>query len=373
MPFFASAAVAAAAAATTAGGGFTLLGSIREERDDVVEEEDPDFMNPDPIMNVMDYLEDEIDEHTYDEIIPLQLRMALEDTVFGWDHFLSSLLGHVGYTCGSYLVTFWLITFVVLHEVPWGGNNGSMIQHKHSHPWGMPYELFSILRTSLAIASAISTFRTIRRRRRVWLHRHPSSSSRQQELLLEADQRARRFVLGSDLWSRMRKSYAKRRDRYLARNVHRKLLGAQRMFEKRHRNRVRMIRSVSASSLVSEDGTSGGAGAGAGGIASPGGIGHENSHHERVRILASSPGTVIPPRDDDTTMSVGGGSSVGRGREPIGLSTDERHRYHPRSQRHHPRDSHTLPNFAMESVSHDQMPFAHGEVRFILLWQHLLW
>ena len=26
-------------------------------------------------------------------------------------------------------------------------------------------------------------------------------------------------------------------------------------------------------------------------------------------------------------------------------------------------DSHTLPNFAMESVSHDQMPFAHGEIK----------
>ena len=96
------------------------------------------------------------------------------------------------------------------------------------------------------------------------------------------------------------------------------------MFEKRHRNRVRMIRSVSASSSVSEDG-----GSGAGGVATPGGIGHENSHHERVRILASSPGIVVPPRDDDTTMSVGGGSSVGRGGGSIGLSADERHQYHP--------------------------------------------
>ena len=394
MPFFTAAA--------------TALGSIREERaaagggdedNNIDDDEDQDYTNPDPIMNVMDYLEDEIDEHTYDEIIPLQLRMALEDTVFGWDHFLSSLLGHVGYTVGSYLVTFWLITFVVLHEVPWGngnwggGNNGqhydsggsgsssaggssgsSGILHKNNNPWGMPHELFSILRTSLAIASAISTFRTIRRRRRVWL-RHSTSSSRQQELLMEADQRARRFVLGSDLWSRMRKSYAKRRDRYLARNVHRKLLGAQRMFEKRHRNRVRLIRSASTSSLLSEDG--------GGGVATPGGIGsgresplssstknqgrmvasaltrhgHENSHHERVRILASSPG-IVPPRDDDTTMSVGGGSSVGVGGS-IGFFADERHRYH---HRHHHRDSHSLPNFAMESVSHDQMPFAHGEV-----------
>jgi len=128
---------------------------------------------------------------------------------------------------------------------------------------------------------------------------------------------------------------------------------------------------------VSEDG-----GSGAGGVATPGGIGHENSHHERVRILASSPGIVVPPRDDDTTMSVGGGSSVGRGGGSIGLSADERHQYHPRSQRHHHhRDSHTLPNFAMESVSHDQMPFAHGEVRCSLcacssihfgVWLHLV-
>ena len=116
MPFFTAAA--------------TALGSIREERaaaaedTNIDDDEDQDYTNPDPIMNVMDYLEDEIDEHTYDEIIPLQLRMALEDTVFGWDHFLSSLLGHVGYTVGSYLLTFWLITFVVLQEVPWGNGNG---------------------------------------------------------------------------------------------------------------------------------------------------------------------------------------------------------------------------------------------------------
>ncbi len=186
---------------------------------------------------------------------------------------MSLLLGHVGYTVVSFLFTFWLITFVVLHEVPWGGSNsgssgdhydsdgsrnsvggggGNDIMHKNNNPWGMPHQLFSMLRTSLAIASAISTFRTIRRQRRVWL-RHPSSS-RQQELLLEADHRACRFVLGSELWTRMRKSYSRQRDRYLARNIHRKLLGAQRMFEKRHRKRVKLIRSVSASLLLSEDG-----------------------------------------------------------------------------------------------------------------------
>ena len=75
----------------------------------------------------MDYLEDEIDEHTYDDLIPLQIRMALEDQVFGWDHFLSNILGHVGFTVGSYLLTFWMITFVVLREVPWGRDITNMM------------------------------------------------------------------------------------------------------------------------------------------------------------------------------------------------------------------------------------------------------
>ena len=92
-------------------------------------------------MEVMDYLEDEIDGHTYDDLIPLQIRMALEDQVFGWDHFVSNILGHVGFTVGSYLLTFWLITFVVLHEVPWGQQHHDGI--KLNNPWGMPHELFS--------------------------------------------------------------------------------------------------------------------------------------------------------------------------------------------------------------------------------------
>ncbi len=46
-----------------------------------MKDEDQDYTNPDPIMNVMDYLEDEIDEHTYDEIIPLQLRTLYLDGI----------------------------------------------------------------------------------------------------------------------------------------------------------------------------------------------------------------------------------------------------------------------------------------------------
>ena len=102
------------------------------------------------LMEVMDFLEDEIDEHTYDDLIPLQIRMALEDQVFGWDHFLSNILGHVVYTVGSYLLTFWLITFVVLHEVPWGRHvEDDPSRGGPNSPWGMPPGLFSFVRTAL--------------------------------------------------------------------------------------------------------------------------------------------------------------------------------------------------------------------------------
>ena len=83
--------------------------------------------------------------------------MALEDQVFGWDHFLSNILGHISFTAGSYLLTFWLITFVVLREVLWGAYDAGDLgggesdattitttteTTRSNNPWGMPYELF---------------------------------------------------------------------------------------------------------------------------------------------------------------------------------------------------------------------------------------
>lgn len=328
-------------------GELSSLGSIREE-DNSDDEDDED-----PLMEVMDYLEDEIDEYTYDELIPLQIRMALEDQIFGWDHFFSSMLGHVVYTVGSYFLMFWFITFLCLHEVPWGSGKVDEVNDTttKSNPWGMPHGVFSFIRTAISIFSAISTFRTIRRRRRVWLH--PSrGDERRKNSLEEADQRARRFVLGSKIWGKMRRSYQKRRDKYLARGVSRKLLKAQKMFERRHKNRVQLIRSTSGSSLKSLGSKKKRAVASA--LTRQG---HESSHHERVRMLASV-GSVTRSRvnsDYSTEMDDGsvGGSSTGE------LSVGPYHNSMPGFLR----DSHTLPNFAMESVSHDQMPFASGEIK----------
>ena len=328
-------------------GELSSLGSIREE-DNSDDEDDED-----PLMEVMDYLEDEIDEYTYDELIPLQIRMALEDQIFGWDHFFSSMLGHVVYTVGSYFITFWFITFLCLREVPWGDGKVDEVNDTtiKSNPWGMPHGLFSFIRTAISLFSAISTFRTIRRRRRVWL-RPSRGDERRKSSLEEADQRARRFVLGSKLWGKMRRSYEKRRDKYLARGVSKKLLKAQKMFERRHKNRVQLIRSTSGSSLNSLGSKTKRAVASA--LTRQG---HESSHHERVRMLAGVGGARNRINSDYSTDnddgSVGGSST---GELSIG------HSYH-NSMPGYVGDSHTLPNFAMESVSHDQMPFASGEIK----------
>eukprot|EP00804_Cyclotella_cryptica_P028077 CCRYP_017274-RA/>CCRYP_017274-RA protein AED:0.16 eAED:0.16 QI:294/1/1/1/0.6/0.5/6/744/1136 len=344
--------------ANVSGSEFSMMGSIPEEGSD--EEED------DIVMEVMDYLEDEIDGHTYDELIPLQIRMALEDQIFGWDHFLSSIFGHIAYTVGSYLLAFWIITYIVLREVPWGHYD----EATRSNPWHMPHGLFAVIRTAISLFSGVSTFRTIRRRRRVWL-RQPYGSSqylagaeaeRRKSSLQEADQRAKRFVLGSKLWSKLQKSYLKGRDGYLARRVNRKLLKAQKMFERRHKNRVKLIRSTSNSSLLAQsDSEEQGDSTKKRTVASAlTRHGHEISHHERVRMLASS--GVVRKRIDSIEYTSGeddagsiGGSSIGT----ASYTASDYHSFFPGRIK----NGLTLPNFAMESVSHDQMPFAYGEIK----------
>lgn len=381
-----------------------LLSSIREDEGEdnisdtnntkqVVDPNDPNESHHrvmhavvDTTLQVIDYLEDEIDTNTYnnDDFVPLQLRLAIEDQIFGWDHFLSTLLGHVGYTVGSYLLMYWFITFIVLHQLPWRMSSSSVHVDAHSnnnnlHPWGMPYDLFAFLRTLLSIGSAISTFRTVRRRRRVWLPRASSSAA----VRNEADFQARRFVLGTELWHKMRRSYKKRRDRVRERNVRNSLEKAERLFEHRRRRlrsldddemaaTVRLTRSISALSLMTlsfddEDNDDN--------VVND--IDGRNNGKKMMRwsdkqrrrrlpvlvtsLVSDSSCCSSAEGDDDrasdeTDESTGGGSSIGF-EEDAAASTGRK-----RADRFRMMDSHTLPNFAIESISHDQMPFAHGEI-----------
>ena len=350
----------------------------------------------DTTLQVMDYIEDEIDTNTYnnDEFVPLQLRLAIEDQIFGWDHFLSSLLGHVGYTVGSYLLMYWFVTFMVLHQLPWtmisshddtsssssNNNNYNLQQH---HPWGMPYDLFVFLRTLLSTGSAISTFRTVRRRRRVWLPRASSSAA----VRKEADFQARRFVLGTELWNKMRRSYKKRRERARARNVRVSLEKAERLFEHRRRRlrslddgemaTVGLTRNISALSLMTlsfdDDEDNVANGNNNDGRNNDGTITMRRSKQKRLRRLPVLVTSLVSDSsccssaedhedgdddiEDETDESTGGGSSIGFEDEDAASSSSRK-----RADRFRRMDSHTLPNFAIESVSHDQMPFAHGEI-----------
>ena len=67
-------------------------------------------------MDAMDQLEDELDVNTYNDLVPLPVRLALEENVFGWNHLLSDIVGHILYTAGGYSVVFWAITWAFLRR-----------------------------------------------------------------------------------------------------------------------------------------------------------------------------------------------------------------------------------------------------------------
>jgi hypothetical protein len=132
------------------------------------------------------------------------------------------------------------------------------------------------------------------------------------------------------------------------------------MFERRHRNRVKLIRSTSNSSLLAlsdSEKKSAGSGKKRAVASALTRHGHEQSHHERVRFLATT-GSNRKRIDSDYSADDDGGSIGG---SSIGTAsyTKEYHSFWPSQEM----NSFTLPNFAMESVSHDQMPFAHGEIK----------
>lgn len=272
--------------------------------------------------------------------------------------FLSSIFGHIAYTVGSYLLTFYIITYLVQRQVPWGHYDNST----KSSPWHMPHGVFAFIRAIISLSSAVSTFRTIRRRRHVWL-RQPYGNTehltgreleRHSSQLKEADQRAKRFVLGSTMWKKLQRSYLKKKEGYLARRVNRKLRKAQQMFERRHKNRAKLLRSTSNSSLLAlsetEDKADSAKKRPVASALTRHGI--ESSHHERVRMLASvgsaskkRTNSVDYTSEDDTSI---GGSSVGTASV---YTTSDYHGSFPGQIK----NASTLPTFAMESVSHDQV------------------
>lgn len=326
-------------------------------------------------LSTVDKIEDEFDRNAYEELIPLSIRMELENKVFGWSHLYSEFLGHVLFPLVYYLSMFWFVSVVGLRYVSNNDNdNGqdgcsskcgwyctfqkgsfhgdtasqsttSACQYHFEPIFGISIRLFLIIRQTLSIWSAFNAFRTVRRRRRVWL-RHTAAeyfkNERTRDEMKEVDE--------TTLLGKMRK---KLRDR----KVNRKILKAEKRFEKRHR--LRRGEFISSSSLSS----------------------YEGQHHKRVRKLAKEEKGDDEFIDNDYFSSNhDGDTEIYRvhstqdldpntfvnvyqkykhaSQEDFTQNSDERHFY-----------ARTMPTFAMKSINMDQIrlksrienvAYAHG-------------
>jgi len=317
------------------------------------DEEDDDSI--DPAMELFDFIEDEIDGHAYDDLVPLPVRLALEENVFGWSHLFTDIVGHILYTAGGYSIAFWTITWLLLRRVPDaeggdGGCDASRIRcafYRRTPPdyepiLGISFEFFVVLRGILSALSAINAFRTVRRRKRVWLRNdygsagYKSDASRRRKAIEDTDR--------STFLGRLRSGLGKRREGYLVRKLRKKLQRATDRFEKRHRSRVRLLRRH-------------------------GGLDAAETHHNRVKVLAQT-GHVVKSRQDRAreqerlivNMPRGGHVDVVA---PGGATPRDSEQGFDNIRASSRWQSHTMAAGTMQSVAQDQIPFRSGEIHSI--------
>lgn len=170
----------------------------------------------DPLMEVIDRIEDEVD-HTWEELVPLEVKLALEERVFGWSHLTSDILGHVFFTVAAYSLVFFLLTRV------------GHLQER------INLVLFRVIRFTLSFWAGLSAYRMVRRRRKVWLRSAYGTRD------YERDSRRRRYSVReidrTTLLGRIRRSRALR----AAKKQQKKLRKAVERFEKRDEKRKRTL------------------------------------------------------------------------------------------------------------------------------------
>lgn len=77
-------------------------------------ENDIDEMDvQDEIFSLLNQFEDKYDEQTYDEFVPLSIRLALETQVFGWTHLFGEIFGHIFLHCRC------LLTHILVYQFYW--------------------------------------------------------------------------------------------------------------------------------------------------------------------------------------------------------------------------------------------------------------
>ncbi|GKY96817.1 hypothetical protein MPSEU_000640900 [Mayamaea pseudoterrestris] len=109
------------------------------------------------ILSVLDHLEDDWDEYTYLDLVPIELRVSLEERLFGWNHLVSSFFGHTLYCVGAFVLAFGAICYF-LPSLVW-------------------------TRRVVGFTAGFSAFRMVRRRRRVWMkHAYGSKAYRRDSM-----------------------------------------------------------------------------------------------------------------------------------------------------------------------------------------------
>jgi hypothetical protein len=230
--------------------------------------DDEDAEGDDPLLHTLDRLEDEIDTHTTD-MLPLSIQLALEQNLFGWQNLTADILSHVLFTGGAaflaYYFTSWLLLNNAHHPIlqwfQWytrvesessstssaaaaaaadgklGGAN-NVVTVDVVPIWDMSRQWFEIIRNCATVLAAIVAFRTVRRRRRVWLHSAYGTSAyerdaiRRQVSLRQADQ--------TTLLGKLRQSWGQSRMSSKARKLAKKVRKAQTRFERKRQIMLRL-------------------------------------------------------------------------------------------------------------------------------------
>ena len=254
------------------------------------------------ILQVVDHVEDEWEERAYNAAVPLEIKLALEHNVFGWSHLSSDILGHCLFTGAAFVVVYAVLSWP-----------GSVLQ-----------SLVPVwLRWVLSVAAAASSFRMVRRRRRVWLRAPYGSKSYLQQ---EAERQREIEQVDQMSW------LARMRLRSRQKKVERKLAKADRKFQKQERVRRERNLSNSPSRISPEE--------------------EDGGDNDGVRIIAAA---------DAATMT----STTDAMMTPLNnkYATAESPDLSPGRKRRRGLSFSTDPVKSMESVQHDQITFRCGRIQ----------
>lgn len=252
-----------------------------------------------------------MEAHAYDDLVPLDVKLALEDKVFGWTHLTSSIIGHIIFVSCAYWMTFESFTFAFQHV--------SRIEETIWFIW---------LRNILCIWAAVTTFRMVRRRRHVWFRSAYGSKS-----YYEDAERRRKQVAETDRTTALGRFVQSFRHR----RVMSKLRKAETQFAKKHhRHQSDLLKFRRASSMENETLT------------------------ETTAPLSEREG-LLDRQENDIGYDSSGSDSSSSSRRRVGLE--------PLQKMHRRPSFHTKPTSRMQSYARDEIlmeepiaviPYAHG-------------